>query len=88
MGGPGGRKLMLITPHRRGTSLPRREKLFREMKFQKCEKTRGTKRNLGSFGSLPKNFRGEAWMQEPCKTCERRELDFGRLPLPSPAHCR
>jgi pyrroloquinoline quinone biosynthesis protein E len=22
-------------------------------------------------------FRGEAWMQEPCKTCDRRELDFG-----------
>lgn len=22
-------------------------------------------------------FRGEAWMQEPCRTCERRALDFG-----------
>jgi len=22
-------------------------------------------------------FRGEAWMQEPCKTCDRREIDFG-----------
>jgi pyrroloquinoline quinone biosynthesis protein E len=22
-------------------------------------------------------FRGEAWMQEPCATCERRTLDFG-----------
>jgi len=22
-------------------------------------------------------FRGEAWMPEPCKSCERRELDFG-----------
>ena len=22
-------------------------------------------------------FRGEAWMQEPCRSCERRELDFG-----------
>lgn len=22
-------------------------------------------------------FRGESWMQEPCKTCDRRALDFG-----------
>jgi len=22
-------------------------------------------------------FRGDAWMSEPCKTCERREIDFG-----------
>jgi pyrroloquinoline quinone biosynthesis protein E len=22
-------------------------------------------------------FRGEAWMQEPCKSCERRSIDFG-----------
>src|SRR5260370_30574248 len=22
-------------------------------------------------------FRGQAWMQEPCKTCDRREQDFG-----------
>ncbi len=22
-------------------------------------------------------FRGTAWMQEPCRTCERREIDFG-----------
>jgi pyrroloquinoline quinone biosynthesis protein E len=22
-------------------------------------------------------FRGEAWMQEPCRTCERRAIDFG-----------
>ena len=24
-----------------------------------------------------KRFRGEDWMQEPCKTCERRTRDFG-----------
>jgi pyrroloquinoline quinone biosynthesis protein E len=23
------------------------------------------------------DFRGESWMQEPCKSCARRELDFG-----------
>jgi len=22
-------------------------------------------------------FRGEAWMPEPCRSCDRRELDFG-----------
>src|SRR5882762_4558222 len=24
-----------------------------------------------------RRFRGEDWMQEPCRTCERREIDFG-----------
>jgi PqqA peptide cyclase len=24
-----------------------------------------------------RRFRGEAWMPEPCRTCDRRELDFG-----------
>jgi pyrroloquinoline quinone biosynthesis protein E len=22
-------------------------------------------------------FRGEGWMQEPCRSCERRKVDFG-----------
>jgi pyrroloquinoline quinone biosynthesis protein E len=22
-------------------------------------------------------FRGDAWMQEPCRTCERKAIDFG-----------
>jgi pyrroloquinoline quinone biosynthesis protein E len=22
-------------------------------------------------------FRGEGWMQEPCRSCDRREVDFG-----------
>ena len=24
-----------------------------------------------------RKFRGEEWMQEPCKSCDRRQLDFG-----------
>ena len=32
---------------------------------------------LQSFLFAFQKFRGEAWMQEPCKTCDRRELDFG-----------
>jgi pyrroloquinoline quinone biosynthesis protein E len=24
-----------------------------------------------------RKFRGEEWMQEPCKSCDRRHLDFG-----------
>src|SRR5258708_11133052 len=39
-------------------------------------------------------FRGIGWMEEPCKSCSRRELDFGRFPChafliaghPRPAH--
>ncbi|MGH1578634.1 pyrroloquinoline quinone biosynthesis protein PqqE [Planktotalea sp.] len=28
-------------------------------------------------GSAFKAYRGEDWMQEPCKSCDRRKLDFG-----------
>ncbi|MFD0857482.1 pyrroloquinoline quinone biosynthesis protein PqqE [Roseovarius aquimarinus] len=28
-------------------------------------------------GSAFNAYRGEAWMQEPCRTCDRRKLDFG-----------
>ncbi|HEY3592383.1 MAG TPA: pyrroloquinoline quinone biosynthesis protein PqqE [Polyangiaceae bacterium] len=28
-------------------------------------------------GALFRTFRGEDWMQEPCRTCDRRTIDFG-----------
>lgn len=29
------------------------------------------------FGSAFTAFRGDAWMQEPCRSCSRKEVDFG-----------
>jgi pyrroloquinoline quinone biosynthesis protein E len=37
-------------------------------------------RRLGAIwaaGEALNAFRGEAWMAEPCKSCDRREIDFG-----------
>jgi pyrroloquinoline quinone biosynthesis protein E len=69
-----GRKLMLITPT--GEALPcHAAKIIPGMKFQNV-KDRGLSEIWEASEAFQK-FRGEAWMQEPCKTCERRELDFG-----------
>jgi pyrroloquinoline quinone biosynthesis protein E len=32
---------------------------------------------IWTHSSAFQRFRGEEWMQEPCKTCDRRQLDFG-----------
>jgi pyrroloquinoline quinone biosynthesis protein E len=39
-------------------------------------KTRGL-REIWSESPAFQKFRGQDWMQEPCKSCERREQDFG-----------
>ena len=73
MGGWGG-KLMLITP--RGDALPcHAAQIIPGLKFEnvKDRSLREIWKNSPAF----QKFRGEAWMQEPCKTCDRRTLDFG-----------
>jgi pyrroloquinoline quinone biosynthesis protein E len=32
---------------------------------------------IWTHSSAFRRFRGEEWMQEPCKSCDRRPLDFG-----------
>jgi PqqA peptide cyclase len=34
-------------------------------------------REIWETSSSFQKFRGEEWMQEPCKTCDRRHLDYG-----------
>jgi PqqA peptide cyclase len=69
-----GRKLLVITPS--GEALPcHAAKIIPGMPFENVKN-----RSLSEIwnGSPAfKQFRGEDWMQEPCKTCERREQDFG-----------
>jgi len=69
-----GRKLMLITPN--GDALPcHAAQVIPGLTFENvmdrslCE--------IWEQSATFQKFRGEAWMQEPCKTCDRRELDFG-----------
>ena len=33
--------------------------------------------DIWRHGAAFEAFRGESWMKEPCRTCERREIDFG-----------
>jgi pyrroloquinoline quinone biosynthesis protein E len=69
-----GRKLMLITPS--GEALPcHAAKIIPELNFEDV-KDRNLQEIWESSDAFQK-FRGESWMQEPCKSCDRRELDFG-----------
>jgi len=69
-----GRKLMLISPD--GTALPcHAAAILPGMQFENVA-TKGLREIWEASPSFNK-FRGEDWMQEPCKTCDRRELDFG-----------
>lgn len=69
-----GRKVMLITPE--GDALPcHAAKVLPEMKFENvaAEPLRRIWEDSSSF----RKFRGERWMPEPCRGCDRRDKDFG-----------
>src|SRR6202158_3079429 len=69
-----GRKLMLITPT--GEALPcHAAQIIPGLHFENV-RDRGL-REIWETSEAFQKFRGEAWMQEPCKTCDRREQDFG-----------
>jgi pyrroloquinoline quinone biosynthesis protein E len=69
-----GRKLMLITPN--GDALPcHAAQVIPGLSFENV-KNRNLREIWGNSAAFQK-FRGDDWMQEPCKTCDRREQDFG-----------
>lgn len=69
-----GRKLMLITPN--GDALPcHAARVIPGLSFENV-KNRGL-REIWENSEAFQKFRGEDWMQEPCKSCERRTQDFG-----------
>jgi pyrroloquinoline quinone biosynthesis protein E len=69
-----GLKLMLITPN--GDALPcHAARVIPGLSFENVA-NRSLSEIWNSSDAFQK-FRGEAWMQEPCKTCDRRTLDFG-----------
>jgi PqqA peptide cyclase len=69
-----GRKLMLIDPS--GDALPcHAARVIPNLRFENV-----TKRPLEWIWQESESFqkfRGEDWMQEPCRTCDRRTIDFG-----------
>jgi len=69
-----GRKLMLITPT--GDALPcHAAQIIPGLQFENVKDH--SLRQIWEASEAFQEFRGEDWMQEPCKTCDRRELDFG-----------
>jgi pyrroloquinoline quinone biosynthesis protein E len=69
-----GRKLMLITP--RGDALPcHAAQVIPGLTFENVKDR--SLREIWERSAAFQKFRGENWMQEPCKNCDRREQDFG-----------
>jgi PqqA peptide cyclase len=69
-----GRKLMLISPN--GTALPcHAATVIAGMQFENVKEK--SLREIWESSASFNKFRGEEWMQEPCKSCDRRGLDFG-----------
>src|SRR6266404_5247697 len=69
-----GRKLMLITPS--GEALPcHAAKIIPGLTFDNVRDR--SLRAIWELSAAFEKFRGQDWMQEPCRTCDRREQDFG-----------
>jgi pyrroloquinoline quinone biosynthesis protein E len=69
-----GRKLILITPS--GEALPcHAAKIIPGLQFDNVRDR--SLREIWSSSTAFEQFRGRSWMQEPCKSCDRREIDFG-----------
>jgi pyrroloquinoline quinone biosynthesis protein E len=69
-----GRKLMLITPS--GDALPcHAAQVIPGLAFENVKDR--SLREIWEDAAAFQKFRGEGWMQEPCKTCDRRDQDFG-----------
>jgi pyrroloquinoline quinone biosynthesis protein E len=69
-----GRKLVLITPN--GDALPcHAAKVIPGLQFANVKQS--ALREIWETSEAFEKFRGEAWMQEPCKSCDRRAIDFG-----------
>jgi PqqA peptide cyclase len=69
-----GRKLMLITPS--GEALPcHAAKIIPGLQFANVKDL--SLAEIWHSSDAFQKFRGESWMQDPCKTCDRRTLDFG-----------
>jgi pyrroloquinoline quinone biosynthesis protein E len=69
-----GRKLLLVTPN--GDALPcHAARVIPGLLFENVMKR--SVREIWESSQAFQKFRGQSWMQEPCRSCERREQDFG-----------
>lgn len=69
-----GRKVMLIAPN--GNALPcHAAGVIPGLRFENAKDK--SLRDIWETSDAFQKFRGESWMQEPCKSCDRRAQDFG-----------
>jgi pyrroloquinoline quinone biosynthesis protein E len=69
-----GRRLMLIAPN--GDALPcHAARVIPGLRFDNVKER--SLREIWESSEAFQKFRGEEWMPEPCKSCDRREQDFG-----------
>src|SRR5215813_1130786 len=69
-----GRKVMLIAPN--GDALPcHAAAVIPGLRFENIREK--SLRAIWEASDAFQKFRGEAWMTEPCKSCDRRTRDFG-----------
>ncbi len=69
-----GRKVLLVTPT--GDALPcHAARVIPGMSFENVQER--SLKQIWDDSAAFRKFRGEDWMQEPCKTCDRRAQDFG-----------
>jgi PqqA peptide cyclase len=69
-----GRNMLLIDPA--GRALPcHSAAVIPNLDFPNARET--SLRAIWEESCAFKKFRGESWMQEPCRSCERRAIDFG-----------
>jgi PqqA peptide cyclase len=69
-----GQKLMLITPN--GDALPcHAARIIPGLHFDNLKDR--SLREIWESSEAFQKFRGEEWMPEPCKSCDRRARDFG-----------
>ena len=68
------RKVMLITP--RGDAMPcHAAAVIPGLRFENVNEK--SVKEIWQSSEVFQKFRGESWMQEPCKSCDRRTQDFG-----------
>jgi len=68
------RKAMLITP--RGDAMPcHAASVIPGLRFENVKEK--SVQEIWQSSATFQKFRGEDWMQEPCKSCDRRTQDFG-----------
>jgi pyrroloquinoline quinone biosynthesis protein E len=69
-----GRKLMLVAPN--GDALPcHAARIIPDLQFDNVKDRSVSDIWANSPGF--RKFRGEDWMRDPCRTCDRRAIDFG-----------